>query len=408
VKPGIVKLRNPIQHYAWGSHEALAMLQGRPGPTREPEAELWVGDHPTAPSEVEEAGAHLGLPDWIARDPDAVLAPGRRRLPFLVKILAARASLSVQVHPDAAQAERGFERESRARIATTERSYSDRNAKHEMLVALSRFEALCGLRSDEDVARLSGLVPGGAFAALAQTSCANQRPGRAAALFHRLQCLDEREKRELLGELERFAGGAGSREARWMARLLVEHPGDPLAAAPMLLNPVVLAPGSALVVRPGTLHAYLSGTGVEVMTPSDNVVRGGLTNKHVDRDELRVLARDDASPAETVAPEIDPEQPGTAMYATGCEDFSVRSCEVGAEVSVERPGGRVAVVLCVAGAVEATSLGANSSQTVVLDGADAALVPASAERYRLRGRAPFSRVFEISAGPAPALPTIDR
>ncbi len=382
----IVKLDNPIQHYAWGSHEAIAALQGRATPTDEPEAELWIGDHPVAPSRVVESTGTTALPDWLSRDPDRTLGPGRPHLPFLTKVLAAAHALSVQVHPNAEQARAGFDREARAEVPDAKRCYRDPNPKHEVLVALSRFEALCGFRTDAEVSSRLSAVP---HAAKWLESPRLEVP-LAVALFERLPRLSEAEGRGIVEDLATFAKAAGSLEAEWIGRLLVEHPGDPLAMAPLFLNPVVLEPGEGLVVRPGTLHSYVSGTGVEVMTRSDNVIRAGLTQKHVDRDELTRVVVPRVGAAETLRPEAVDGEAREVTYAPGTDQFRVRTIELEPDRSIARTGGRVAVLLCIEGAVEADGTD--------LSPGEAALVPAGLESYELKGSARTSRVFEVSSG----------
>ena len=382
----IVKLENAIQHYAWGSHTAIAALQGRPGPTAEPEAELWIGDHPVAPSRVRNAVEGIPLPEWVSRDPEPWLGVGRRRLPFLAKVLAAERALSLQVHPDAQQASAGFAREVAAGVPEAERCYRDPNAKHELLVALSRFEALCGFRSDAEVS--AGLAAQPRLARCLDDGSL-ERP-LAMALLLRLQSLSLVERRELCRELDAFVAGAAGVEADWTRRLLREHPGDPLALAPLLLHPVVLDPGQALVVCPGVVHSYLAGMGVEVMTRSDNVVRAGLTQKHVNARELARIAVPLVSSPEIVRPRRLPGEPGETRYATRTDAFEVRVLELEGERSVVRSGGRVAVLLCVEGALVADA--------VELSAGEAALVPAALEGYELKGSAGGSRVFEVSSG----------
>lgn len=382
----IVKLENDIQHYAWGSRTAIAALQGRSGPTAQPEAELWIGDHPVAPSRVRTPMEEVPLPEWLSRDPAQWLGAGRRQLPFLAKVLAAEHALSLQVHPDADEASAGFAREGAAGVPEAERCYRDANAKHELLVALSRFEALCGFRSDAEVSAWLDAEP-----RLARSLDFGSLEGPLAmALLLRLQSLSSAERRAICRELDVFAASAAGLEADWTRRLLQEHPGDPLALAPVLLHPVVLDPGQALVVSPGVVHSYLSGMGVEVMTPSDNVVRAGLTHKHVNPQELvRIVASHPGSP-EVIGPQVLGGERGEARYATGTDAFEVRVLELDGERSVVRSGGRVAILLCVEG-----SLGAD---VVELSAGEAALVPAALESYELKGSAGGSRVFEVSSG----------
>jgi len=153
-------LRNPIRHYRWGSRTAIARLQGRSHPTEQPEAELWMGAHPDDPSFVEAGdGPPVDLLRWIERDPVAVLGERVARehdgaLPFLLKVLAAETPLSVQTHPDAERARRGYARENAAGVPlrSARRSYRDPHAKPELICALTPFDALCGFRPQRAVA----------------------------------------------------------------------------------------------------------------------------------------------------------------------------------------------------------------------------------------------------------------
>jgi mannose-6-phosphate isomerase len=396
LKPEIVKLVNPIQHYAWGSREALASLQGRSVPSAQPEAELWIGDHPVACSRLE--GGDETLSEWISRDPVGVLGPGRQTLPFLVKILAAERSLSVQVHPDAERARAGYERETRAGTAPPQRSYRDPDPKLEVLVALSRFEALCGFQADDAVLATGDELSSPIWHDLLSAAGAREPSlSLGIAVFHALQGLDAGTSSELCGQLGDFADRQQTRNQRWVGRLLDDHPGDPLAAAPLLMNCVILEPDEAVVVRPGTVHTYLRGVGVEVMTRSDNVIRGGLTPKHIDPDEFRAVAVDRAEPAETSLRTAGEDL--VSRYDLGIEDFELASLRLAApHLEVVRPGGRVAVVLCVEGAIDVVPEPGAPGSPIRLSGGEAALVPAGVEAYRLRGSARTSKVFEVSSG----------
>ncbi|MDQ3454217.1 MAG: mannose-6-phosphate isomerase, class I, partial [Actinomycetota bacterium] len=157
------RLGNPVQHYAWGSHTALAELRGEPSPTAQPEAELWLGAHPTAPSTVAVGGAERSLTDVIAADPEALLGPGvlaefGPRLPFLLKVLAVDQPLSLQAHPDLRRAREGYAAEQDRGLdpADPGRNYRDPNHKPELLYALTPFDALCGLRPRAEIEALLG------------------------------------------------------------------------------------------------------------------------------------------------------------------------------------------------------------------------------------------------------------
>ncbi|MFQ5418111.1 MAG: mannose-6-phosphate isomerase, class I, partial [Myxococcota bacterium] len=177
-------LRNPIREYAWGSHTALAELLGAPSPSAQPQAELWMGAHREAPSRVRAGSDEPPLADWIARDAIAVLGPEVARhfggeLPFLLKILAAARPLSLQTHPDAQQARKGFERENAAGVAAgaPNRSFRDPNPKPELVCALTQFTALCGFRPIDDiVAQVDELRSRRLAAAMTELRSSRDRP----------------------------------------------------------------------------------------------------------------------------------------------------------------------------------------------------------------------------------------
>ncbi|MCK6508140.1 mannose-6-phosphate isomerase, class I [Myxococcota bacterium] len=271
-------LDNPIQRYAWGSTRALARLRGRL-PGDQPEAELWMGAHPQAPSKVTIDGQTLGLDQAIARWPQAMMGHDGP-LPFLLKILAVAAPLSVQTHPDAAQAQAGFQREEALGIprGAPHRSYRDPFAKPELVVALSDFRALCGFRPwDQAQALLRAVGLDFTDRRAAVAALVQPRTDLRAALARLPDALPE--LAPLVAELQRH------------------HPGDPGVLFPLLLQPVTLSPGQGLFLPAGQLHCYLEGVAVEIMGNSDNVLRGGLTPKHRDPDELLAVVDWQAPPS---------------------------------------------------------------------------------------------------------------
>jgi mannose-6-phosphate isomerase len=336
-------ITNIPRDYAWGSPSAIAELLGRQ-PTGRPEAELWLGAHPGSPSVVVNPAVVDGaatLADWIAAEPDRALGQGRRHLPFLMKVLAADSPLSIQAHPTPEQAREGFDRENRAGVPlqASERNYKDPFPKPEIIYALSEtFDALCGFRPlDEALADLDLLDAGS---------------GRLSALREHLRDSLETTVAWLFdgGDGARSAIAAVSRAAAesasagvspsvaTVAALAELYPGDPGVVVALLLNRVSLRRGEALFLPAGNIHAYLGGLGIELMAPSDNVLRGGLTPKHVDVPELlRVLDFDPLPlpylrPAE-VGPGVsrfDPEGVGFAL-------LHVVPGETGAVVSLGGP-----------------------------------------------------------------------
>jgi mannose-6-phosphate isomerase len=269
-------IRGAVQHYAWGDHEFIPRFLGAV-PDGRPWAELWLGTHPNGPAELADGRALFD-----------VTGP----LPFLLKILAAGEPLSLQAHPSAAQARAGF----------AAGRYPDPEPKPELLCALTEFEAFCGVRPVE--ATLALLADLG----VDELADALRRHGPAdalAALYHGGIHVEP---------IVDSCRESTRSEARWVTRLAARYPGDPSVAATLLLNLVHLAPGRAIQLGAGTLHAYLAGAGIELMGSSDNVVRGGLTVKPVDIDDL--LAVLDPTPL------ADPELPAAAEYPL--PDTSIR------------------------------------------------------------------------------------
>jgi mannose-6-phosphate isomerase len=336
---------------------------------------------------VDDGGARKSLPDWIGSDRIGTLGPGHEHLPFLAKLLAAERSLSVQVHPDAARARAGHAREVADGTPAEARCYPDANAKHEVLVALSRFELVCGFRPDPEVDALLD-----AFPSLADARQQYSGDPLAVRVFERLQGLSGADRKGLADEARAFAEGDGL-EASFVGRLADEHPGDPLVAAPLFLNPLVLEPGSGLVVRPGTVHSYLCGVGVEVMTRSDNVIRAGLTPKHVDAREVAIVTQRQAGAVEVLSGRASGH--GVTDYATGTDAFRLCALDLADGDTIQRDGRRVTVLFCVEGDV---GIDSDVGDALSLACGEAVLVPASIERYRLRGSDRTSKVFEVSSG----------
>jgi mannose-6-phosphate isomerase len=379
------RLHGVVQHYAWGSRTAIARLQGRSTPSSEPEAELWFGAHEQAPSLLEQDGGMVPLNRVIAEAPDAALggdlaARGGARLPFLVKILAAAEPLSLQLHPGAADAAAGFATEEAAGVPrdAAARRYRDPWPKPEALVALEPFAALCGLRPvDECIAVLDRLGIG-ALDTTAEILRRDGEQGYAPAVAALLR-MPEDMRRGLVGEVtasaRRDADALGP-VTQVVADLATRHPADPGVLAAVLLRHHALDPGEALTVAPGTPHAYLHGVGLEVMGASDNVLRGGLTPKHVDVDEFcRLLATDTAAPVRAGwREEADGER---VLDAPG---MGVRLSVLPVDAALDRRGPQILV------SVEAGATVDADGARVEIPPGGAAFVPACAERVRAQGR----------------------
>lgn len=348
----IERLMGVIQPYAWGSLTAIPEFLGRK-PTGKPQAELWFGAHPLAPSTVEGEP----LDKVVAHDPAGVVGQATveafgPRLPFLIKVLAAAQPLSLQAHPSREQAEAGFAREQAAGIPrdAPNRTYRDGWPKPELLCAMEETEALCGFREPHETHQLFeklGVVSAlDLIGPLADADLSAEQ--RLATVLGRLLRLSA-DQRSVITEVVQAAeavdrSGALASFARTARELGEHYPGDPGVLAALLMNRITLQPGDALYMPAGNLHAYLSGGGVEIMANSDNVMRGGLTPKYVNVDEL--LAILDFTPGLRGLITPVEESPGVWRYSTPAPEFGLWRIETqGVAVSV--PAGTSGRILLV-------------------------------------------------------------
>ncbi|WP_235451341.1 mannose-6-phosphate isomerase, class I [Yonghaparkia sp. Root332] len=342
----LIRITNTPRPYAWGSTTAIADLLGT-DPSGGPEAELWLGAHPGSPARIVEGAAEDDLAQWAAAH-----APGGR-LPFLLKVLAASAPLSLQAHPTTEQARAGFERENAAGVPLDDpaRNYRDPYAKPELLVALSDpFRALCGFRPVAEARADLAALDDARLAPLLERLTDDVLPQVVAWLIARSPGVDA-----IIAALTEKAAAQGELPHRpdWLdtvARLSAHHPGDPGIAVSVLMRTVILRPGEALYLPAGNIHAYLDGLGLELMEASDNVLRGGLTPKHVDVPELmRVL---DARPLPPPLLEPEHPRPGIAVYRPEGVPLSLTVMEAAALIEgVDARLDGPAIILCLDGAV---------------------------------------------------------
>jgi mannose-6-phosphate isomerase len=353
---GVHPLTGVVRPYAWGSRTALAQLQGRPTPSEGPEAELWLGAHPDDPSTLTGHHGPVSLATVIADDPKGQLgaetaAEFGPRLPYLMKVLAAAAPLSLQAHPDADYARLAFA--AQQADPALPRNYTDPFHKPEMLVALTPFAALCGFRAPEVSAAVLGIL------ALPQLEpvVAALRTG-VEGLREAVQLLltwPAADRPALISAVVGAARGvpASHPQAESFAlaiELAGHYPADPGVLVALLLNEVHLAPGEAIWMPAGNLHAYLNGTGVEIMAASDNVLRGGLTPKRVDVDELLKVLRFEVL-ADPVLPAT-PVAPGIVTWEVPVREFALYRVELdGTRPPTPVPASGPRIILGTAGEV---------------------------------------------------------
>lgn len=348
----LVPIGNTPRPYAWGSTTAIAELLGHPG-SGAPEAELWLGATEGSPSVILDPSLTGGATDlavWIAADPVTTLgrfAPGGR-LPFLLKVLAASSPLSLQAHPTSVQAAEGFARENAAGVPidSPDRNYKDAYPKPELIYALSDpFDALCGFRPTDEVLAIVGALRDAASADTSPLDTLLERldvglPDTVGWLLSGGPAVEA-----LVALVVRLAHTAAGwpLEFETVRTLAAEYPGDPGIVMSLLLNRVRLQPGEALYLAAGNIHAYLRGVGVELMTASDNVLRGGLTPKHVDVPELLSVLDCRAVPV----PYLLPTSPGLNLevFRPEVPDFVLVRVDGDATWPIDGP----AIVICTAG-----------------------------------------------------------
>ncbi|MEU9370977.1 mannose-6-phosphate isomerase, class I [Streptomyces avermitilis] len=347
------RLDNTVRPYAWGSTTAIPGLLGVE-PTGEPQAEMWMGAHPGAPS-----GTGRGpLNEVIDEAPQRELGPAAvarfgPRLPFLLKILAAGAPLSLQVHPDLEQAREGYEDEEHRGIPIDagHRNYKDANHKPELICALTEFDGLCGFREPEAAAELLAGLDVDSLKPYVDLLHAHPEEAALREVLTAVLSADREEMAHTVTEAAAACARLGGAYAPY-ADIAHHYPGDPGVIAAMLLNYVQLQPGEALFLGAGVPHAYLNGLGVEIMANSDNVLRCGLTPKHVDVPELLRIVRFEASDPGVLRPEASPD--GEEVYATPIDEFRLSRYvlpEGAAPHDLTRATPQI--LLCTAGSVQA-------------------------------------------------------
>ncbi|WP_124039924.1 mannose-6-phosphate isomerase, class I [Neoactinobaculum massilliense] len=412
------RLQGRIRPYAWGSPEAIPGLFGY-APAEGPVAEVWFGAHPdcsaligvgadaplfepaqlypsragTEPVTPDAAGSVTGaalLIDYVAAHPTEALggtvaAERGGALPYLLKLIAPAQPLSLQVHPSVAQAEAGFAREEAAGIPRTarERSYRDRNHKPELAFALAPFEALAGFRTVHRIAEILGTlhvpVADRLHGLLAEVG--------VAGIFRHLLSAATRPQASEIAQVvtaceRRLARGdsPSPRADRIAIDIAGRYPNDPGVIASLLLNPVSLRPGEALFIPEGTVHAYLRGIAVEIMATSDNVLRAGLTAKHIDVPELLRIMDDSAAPPIRIAPER--MSPEVSTFYAPVDEFELSSVvltDATATVRLRSRGPRTLV--CLEGATQVFAGG----ERVYLNAGQALFIPDADGVAALRG-----------------------
>jgi mannose-6-phosphate isomerase len=386
----IALLKNPVKTYPWGSRTFIPQLLRETSPAEKPRAELWMGTHPNGPSLVSEGDAWVPLQDVIAKDPEGILGKPvaekfSKALPFLFKVLAADRPLSVQVHPNRAQAREGFLQENSDAIPLTspDRTYKDENHKPEILCALRPFWLLKGFRKISEILHFmdqAGIPDLGA-------PLRSQPDARGLqAFFTALMTMGKDEQTILVSAVLNTVKSDPHADSAlgWVLKLSRSYPSDVGVLTPLFLNIIGLEPGEAVYLRPGELHVYLEGAGVELMANSDNVLRGGLTSKTVHVPELLRIVDFTCEEPRILRPE--PKENGEYLYAAPAEEFALSVISLDGDASLRSSQDRsVEILICVEGKGRVTDLGRGDG--LLFDRGTAMIIPADVKQYEIQGKA---------------------
>lgn len=320
-------MSNVIQNYAWGSKSSIESLFGIANPENKPQAEIWMGAHPNGCSQIEVAGQPTPLADFIATDRTATIGEAADKtfgeLPYLFKVLAAEKALSIQVHPSKAQAEAGFAKEQEAGIPqnASHRNYKDPNHKPELVYALTPYQAMNGFRDFAEIVALFRALEITELQELVAALDENQNEAGLRQFFEAMLSLHGAVKDAALNGLLAYAHCHQDDDLfALILELAEQYPGDIGLFSPLMLNVLTLEPGEAMFLDACTPHAYIKGTGLEIMANSDNVLRAGLTPKHMDVAELVASTRFVPKSADSLllAPEL---SEGAFHYPIPVADF---------------------------------------------------------------------------------------
>ncbi len=387
-------LQNTIQFYAWGSPSAIPDLLAEENPSGKPWAELWLGAHPKAPSLVNCEGHWLSLIELIQKDPYDIL--GRKvsekfhnTLPYLFKVLAAAKPLSIQAHPNLDQAKEGFERENAQDISLDApiRNYKDDNHKPECILALSKFYALYGFRTiSEIVTMMTTACPVGLSDELDHLKTNPDSHG-LKKFYTDLMIMDPSKQKRVVAETMQNMHKISDQDSIiWMKRLSEEYPSDIGILSPMLLNLICLEPGQALFLPAGELHAYLAGLGIELMANSDNVLRGGLTPKHIDLPELLKVVHFEPRPIDLL--ETEESGGNEKIFINPASEFVLSLIAVSEENSYLSSTDRSAeILLCTDGEASMQDIGTKNN--LKLKKGNSVIIPAAVKGYKINGNAVF-------------------
>lgn len=382
-------MKNIIQDYAWGSLNAIPELLGYDNPEKIPQAELWMGSHNRGPSRLIDGDDSFLLSEYINEQKDEILgsqiAAAYGDLPFLFKVLAAGSPLSIQVHPNKSQAEAGFQRENSQSVPLDafNRNYKDDNHKPEIICALTDFWALRGFRTIDSIIAYFTDVDLPVFSSALNDFSNNRTSEGLQDFFNKIMSLDGKDKEDFINQLMDAVSKKEGPVFDWIKKLYEKYPEDAAIAAPLYLNLVHLNPGEALYLAAGELHAYIDGLGMELMASSDNVLRGGLTPKFIDREELKNILNFVGSDPEILNPmEISPI---ISTYRTPSREFELSRITLTSDSRYNpEEKGEVQILFVNEGVI---TLASEDSESLVIRKGESVFIPQKTQGWLIHGEA---------------------
>ncbi|WP_038877349.1 mannose-6-phosphate isomerase, class I [Vibrio jasicida] len=393
------KMDNKIQNYDWGSRTAIHDLFGFANEAQQPQAEVWMGTHPNGCSIVTQANTDassttVSLSELIKQDPSEFLSPSTAEvfgdLPFLFKILAADKALSIQVHPNKQDAELGYAKEQQLGVPLSafNRNYKDANHKPELVYALTEYQAMNGFRPFDEIIAEFRLCDIPEINGYLEQFERNPNQDGLSQFFVEILSMEEARKVNAVDHLLSYAAANQVRPVcELILDLAAQYPNDVGLFAPLLLNVITLKPGEAMFLSARTPHAYIKGTGLEIMANSDNVLRAGLTPKHMDVEELVKCTDFIPKPMNTLL---------TKAAINGCEhnfpvpvqDFKFSVFREPKDQQVEMSSAEILMPID----ADVTLL-AESGETLVLGKGQSAFIPAYVGNYTIRCEGRVARAF---------------
>ncbi|MEA1910841.1 MAG: mannose-6-phosphate isomerase, class I [Spirochaetota bacterium] len=369
------KLINQVQNYSWGTKNYIPDLLGK-DETNEHWAELWMGDHARGTSTAVLEIGNIPLNQVLMNFSTDIFGEDSirfgKQLPFLFKVLSAESPLSIQAHPNKVQAEEGFRDENSRSIPmdAVNRNYKDNNHKPEIICALTPFTAMCGFREVEEINTNFLKLHTSVYTA----------KNSVKSFFESIMSLKSAELKIIIEDALVWAESNNSIEAELVQKFSALYDNDPGILAPLFLNVYSLKPGEALYQGPGELHAYVKGTGIELMSNSDNVLRGGLTPKHVDIEELLKVLNFKPSGKNILKPVTIGR--GLYEYLTPSDEFILKYLKIENSNSLEiKNRESLEILLCVSGNV----IVSYENETISINRGESLFIPASVNSYTLKG-----------------------